>query len=76
VAHTKEERLAMERDIMQGLESIHRQLVGFHKALPIAIDRLNPHATSTRNLLKVNTLIVELGIEVQKVIRVGVKVKE
>ncbi len=74
--HTKEEREAIAKDIENGLIAMHNQLKGWHKVMPLAIENLQPAATSTRKLLKANALIVELGLEIQAAVKFGVKVKE
>ncbi len=76
MTRTRQERDAMERDIESGLHQMHEVLKAWHKAMPIAVENLQPAATSTRTLLKVNTLIIELGLEIQKAVKFGIKVKE
>ncbi len=73
---TDEERKAVTKDIEDGLNQMLQQLTGWHKALPLAINSLHPHATSTRTLLGINTQIVELGLEIQKALRVGIVLKK
>lgn len=76
MSRTAEEAEAIKKDIEKGLEQIHQQLVGWHKAFPLVIENLNPHSTSTRKLLAINTQIIELGLDVQRVLRTGIIVKK
>lgn len=76
MTRTTQERETIAKDIEEGLIQMHAQLKGWHKVMPLAIEELQPGATSTRKLLKANTLLVELGLEIQNAVKFGIKVKE
>jgi hypothetical protein len=67
MSHTPEELRAIEKDISNGVTSIVDMLTGIHKALPLAIGQMNPHATVTRKMLGAMNKLYEAGVEMQNV---------
>jgi signal transduction histidine kinase len=76
MALTQDEKNAIVRDIQTGMKQVIEQLKGLEKALPLAINHLNPHATGTRKLLKAAAKLCEARREFESLDAWDIKVKE
>lgn len=73
---TPEEKKAVEKDIRDGIRGIITQLEQIHKVCPIAISRMNPHATGTRKFLGAMNSLLETKEFFEAVLTWDIKIKE
>lgn len=76
MSYTPEEKEAMEKDIRAGVRAIILHLQQLHQHLPIAISRLNPHATGTRKLLEAASDLYEVGKAFEAALKWDFKIKD
>lgn len=74
MSYTPAEVRAIEKDIRDGIKGIVSQLKGIQDALPIAMQRLNGHATGTRKMLEAYRTIVRARAAFEDILEWDIKV--